>query len=91
MQGDHVALRQKTVERIHRAGIAMGQLGRDVIIIDMHAKRRGEHRKLGADIAVPDNAELLLAHFIGAVSGFQPFAALDREHLFGNAPHQHDH
>ena len=64
MQGDHVGLFQQLVERAAAMGIAHGELLFDVVEHHTHTESLGDDGKLGADIAITDDAQRLAAYLM---------------------------
>ena len=66
MKRDHIGLFQQFVERVATVGVAHGELLFNVVEQHAHAKRLGDDGKLGADVAVADDAERLASDLMGA-------------------------
>ncbi|MNJ46667.1 hypothetical protein D3C77_418020 [compost metagenome] len=80
------------VEQLHQVrhldGVAQGELVLDVVVVDLHADHLGDDAKLGADVAVAYDAELLAAGFHRAVGELLPDAAMALGVLLGDAAQQ---
>ncbi len=70
--------------------VAHRQLGHHVVEVHLHAHRLGQHRQLGADRAVADDAELLAADLEGVGRRLDPAAAVAGGVLFRDAAQQQD-
>ncbi|CUN48270.1 Uncharacterised protein [Bifidobacterium adolescentis] len=90
MKRDHIGLFQQFVERVATVGVAHGELLFNVVEQHAHAKRLGDDGKLGADVAVADDAERLASDLMGAGGGLIPHAVLHMMGVRGNAAHQAD-
>ena len=71
-------------------GVAHGELLFNVIEQHAHAKRLGDDGKLGADVAVADDAERLASDLMGAGGGLIPHAVLHMMRMCRNTAQQAD-
>ncbi len=90
VQGDDVGAFEQVVQARCRARVAEGELGFDVVEDHPHAERFGQHADLGADVAVADDAQHLVAHLVAARRRFAPAAAMALRILLRDAAHQQD-
>ncbi|BBG28981.1 methenyl tetrahydrofolate cyclo hydrolase [Zymobacter palmae] len=90
VQADDVGFGQQFIKTFDLMSITEVKLSDDVVIDDVHAKRFGQHGKLGTDAAVADEAKGFAAYFMGFCSGLIPLAAVGAGVLLGNAAGEAD-
>ena len=90
VQADHVGQAEQVIEAAHLFRVAHRQLGDHVVEVHLHAHGFRQHRHLGADVAVADDAQLLAADLVAVLGGFQPAATVGHRVLFRDAAHQVD-
>ena len=90
MQRHGIGLLKELIETRHALGVAHRELLLKIIEQDAHAHGLGENRKLGADIAVADDAERLAAHLVRPAGGLVPHAMLHMVRVCRDAAHQAD-
>ncbi len=90
VQADHVGQRQQFVQRPAGLGIAERQLLLHVEEAHAHAERFGDDGKLGADMAVADDAEHLAPDLVAVLGRLHPAAFVDDARLVPDPAHQHD-
>ena len=72
MNGDDVDGLQQLLETVAAVGIAHGELVRDVVIHDAQTERLGQHRDLGTDVSIPDDAQGAATHLVRPDGGLAP-------------------
>ena len=90
VQRHDVALGQKVLKAAHRFAVAAAELVGVIVEDHPHAERFGEIRKLGADVAVADDAERLASHLVAVVCRFVPPAGMRRNGSRDDPPQKHD-
>ncbi len=90
VQGDDVAHAEQFGQGADLLGVAQGQLGDDVIEEHLHAQALGQHRQLGADGAVADDAQLLATDLEGIGRALDPAAPVAGGVLGRDAAQQQD-
>ena len=90
MQGDDIGHAQQLGQRADLLRVTQRQLGHHIIEVHLHAEVFRQHRQLGADGAVTDDAQLLAADLEGVGGALQPATAVGNRVLLGNAAQQQD-
>ncbi len=90
VQGHHVGAGEQLVEAVAAVGVAQREPVGGVVEVDAHAQRLGEHGELGADVAVPDDAQRPAADLVAAVGGLVPDAVVHAGVLLGEPAGQRD-
>ncbi|OPZ81558.1 MAG: hypothetical protein BWY77_00588 [bacterium ADurb.Bin431] len=90
MQGDDIRTAEQLLQARGPLGVAKGELVDDVMEADRHAQTFEQHRDLGADMAVADDAHSLAADLGAAGGALEPLARMGGLTLLRDAPHQHD-
>ena len=88
VQADDVRHIEQLDHARHLNGVTQRELVLDVVVVDLHADALGDDAKLGADMAVADDAELLAARFHRAVGQLFPHPAMALGVLLGDAAQQ---
>ncbi len=90
VQRDHVGLGQQLVEGVHPTGVAVGEPVGGVEEDDPQPERLGDVGELGADVAVPDDAERAAADLVAAGRRLVPDARVHLQRLLRQPPRQRD-
>ncbi len=90
MQGDDIGAFEQIVQAVGGPCIAQRQLGFDVVEDHAHPQAFGQHAHLGADVAVADDAQHLVARLEAAGGGLGPATAVAKRVLLRDAAQQHD-
>ena len=88
VQADDVRHIEQLDHARHLNGVAQRELVLDIVVINLHADALGDDAKLGADVAVADDAELLAAGFHRAVGQLFPHAAMALGVFLGDTAQQ---
>ena len=90
VQRHRVGAPEQLVQARAGLGVPDGQLGHDVVEEDLHAHGLGQHRHLGADVAVAHDAQRLSADLVGVGGGLPPSSPHCLGGLLRDAAHEQD-
>ena len=90
VQRDDVRLGQQFVHRLAAPRVRQREPVDDVVVDDVHAEVLGEHRQLGADVPVADDAKRSAANLVRTVGRLVPDARVHQRVLLGEMPSQRD-
>jgi len=90
VEGDHVSPGEQVLQGCETLGVPQGEAVRDVEEADGEPEALGEHRKLGAYVAVTDDAQPSTSDFVGPSSRLGPHPGVHVRVLVGKTAGQCD-
>ena len=90
VQADRLGHLQQFIECLAATSVAKRQFVGDVVEVDPHAERLGNHRQLAAYVAVADNAEGSPSYLVRALGRLVPDAGVHLRVLVGEMPRERD-
>lgn len=76
MEGYHVDNREQLLERGDGLCRPQRHQLQDIVKVHLHTERLGQNRELGADVAIPDNTQLLATNLVAVFRNLVPHSAV---------------